>query len=155
MRLQSFTEDPAAIGRYGPLGDASGCRQFEIKALRAVKDNILVVRVAGVADRTAAERLTNVELFLAREALPPPDEDEFYLVDLVGMIVVDEAGAELGHVSNVPNYGAGDILEIAPPGGGETLLLPFTRAVVPRVDLAARRLTAVLPDEVSGPDAPQ
>ena len=155
LRLQSFTEDPAAIARYGPLQDASGARRFEIKALRPVKDNLLVVRLAGVADRTAAEALTNTELFVPRDALPAADEDEFYLADLIGMAAVDEMGAAVGHVLAVPNYGAGDILEIAPAAGGETLLLPFTRAVVPAIDLTQRRVTVMLPETISDPDEPR
>ncbi len=152
LRLQSFTQDPVAIGSYGPLADASGGRRFEITASRLVKDNLLIVRIAGIADRSAAERLTNTELFVAREALPPPEDDEFYLADLVGMTVVDERGMDLGRVSAVPNYGAGDILEIVSPGAGETLLLPFTKAVVPTIDLAARRLSVSLPETVVDTD---
>ena len=155
MRLQSFTGDPAAIGGYGPLADASGGRRFEITALRPVKNNLFVARIAGIGDRSAAEKLTNTDLFVAREALPPPDSEEFYLADLVGMAVVDEAGADLGRVAAVPNYGAGDILEIAVPDAGETLLLPFTKAVVPTIDLVARRLSVRLPETVDDPNEPR
>ncbi len=155
LRLQSFTQDPAAIGRYGILADASGRRRFEIAALRTVKDNLFVARIAGILDRTAAEELTNMELFVAREALPLPDDDEFYLADLIGMAVVDVEGTEVGHVLSVPNYGAGDILEIAPAGGGETLLLPFTKTVVPSVDIVGRRINVVVPAVVGGDDTPE
>jgi 16S rRNA processing protein RimM len=157
LRLQSFTQDPAAIATYGPLsgGKAGTALQlFTIKSLRAVKDNLFVVRVAGVEDRNAAEALTNVELFISREALPPPDENEFYLADLIGLAVVDEAGAIVGSVVAVPNYGAGDILEIAPAGGGENLLMPFTKAVVPVIDFTARRVTVVPPDVTTVPGEP-
>ena len=155
VRLQSFTQDPADIGTYGALVDKAGQQRFEIKTLRPVKDNLFVARVAGIADRTAAETLTNIELFVPRAALPAPDEDEFYLVDLIGMAAVDEAGAAIGTVIAVPNYGAGDILEVAPLAGGESLLLPFTKAVVPTIDGATRRITIILPEETVDPDEPR
>lgn len=146
LRLQSFTQDPAAIARYGALSDASGTRRFEIKALRPVKDNILVAKIAGVSDRSAAEALTNTELYVPRDALPAPDEDEFYLADLIGLVARDAEGAVIGTIVSVPNYGAGDILEITPAAGGESLLLPFTKAVVPVIDLAAGQVTVVMPE---------
>ncbi|WP_158809831.1 ribosome maturation factor RimM [Beijerinckia sp. L45] len=151
VRLQSFTQAPGDIGTYGALVDKAGTQRYEIKTLRPVKDNLFVARVAGIADRTAAETLTNIELFVPRAALPPPDEEEFYLIDLIGMAAVDEAGTAIGTVVAVPNYGAGDILEVAPVAGGETLLLPFTKAVVPTVDVSARRVTVVFPDETVDP----
>jgi 16S rRNA processing protein RimM len=157
LRLQSFTQDPAAIATYGPLsGGKTGTapQLFTIKSLRAVKDNLFVARVAGVEDRTAAEALTNVELFIARDALPPPDEDEFYLADLIGLAALDAAGVTIGTVIAVPNYGAGDILEIAPAAGGESLLLPFTKAVVPEIDFAAKRVTVVPPEVKTIPGEP-
>jgi 16S rRNA processing protein RimM len=158
LRLQSFTQDPAAIASYGPLGGGTGggtgTQLFTIKSLRPLKDNLFVARVAGVESRTAAEALTNLELFISRDALPPPDEDEFYLADLIGLTAVDEAGSPVGKVIAVPNYGAGDILEIAPLAGGESLLLPFTKAVVPVVDFAAKRVTIVPPEVTTVPGEP-
>jgi 16S rRNA processing protein RimM len=154
LRLQSFTQDPAAIASYGPLSGGTGQQLFTIKSLRPLKDNLFVARVAGVDSRTAAEALTNVELFISRDALPPPDEDEFYLADLIGLTAVDEAGSPVGKVIAVPNYGAGDILEIAPVAGGESLLLPFTKAVVPVIDFAARRVTVVPPEVTTVPGEP-
>lgn len=139
LRLKSFTADPADFDAYGPLKDARG-RAFEIAAKRPVKGDLFVVRVKGVDDRTAAEALTNVELFAPRAALPPAEEGEFYHVDLIGLVAVDEAGAEIGKVVDVLNFGAGDILEIAPAGGGETALVPFRDEFVPTVDLEARRV---------------
>ena len=158
LRLQSFTQDPAAIASYGPLmggtDGGTGPRLFTIKSLRPLKDNLFVARVDGVSSRTAAEALTNTELYISRAALPPPDEDEFYLADLIGLEAADEAGVALGKVIAVPNYGAGDILEIAPITGGESLLLPFTKAVVPVVDFAARRVTVVPPEVTTVPGEP-
>ncbi len=148
VRLVSFTEDPKAIGDYGPLQNADGRRRFEIAALRPVKDNIFIARLAGVVTREAAEALNNLDLYLPRAALPAAADGEFYHADLIGLAAVDGDGAEIGRVLNVLNFGGGDILEIAPAGGGETLLLPFTRACVPSVDLAQSVFVVVPPVEV-------
>ena len=148
LRLKSFTEDPAAIRTYAPLTDASGTRKFVLAALRVVKDDMCVVRVEGVADRTAAEKLTNLDLYVPRENLPPPDEEEFYQADLIGLAAVTEDGEPYGTIERVLDFGGGDILEIRPPDGSETLLVPFTKAAVPVVDIAARRVVVVPPDEI-------
>ena len=113
---------------------------------------MLVARVTGVADRDAAAALTNVELFIERAVLPPPEDDEFYVADLVGMAAVDGEGRVIGQVVDVPNYGGGDLIEIRPTPGGETLIYAFTRAVVPTIDVEARRVTLVPPDEIEGAD---
>ena len=155
VRLVSFTEDPKAIGDYGPLQNADGRRRFEIAALRPVKDNIFIARLAGVMTREAAEALNNLDLYLPRAALPAARDDEFYHADLIGLAAVDGDGAEIGRVLNVLNFGGGDILEIAPTGGGETLLLPFTRACVPSIDLAAKRLLIVPPIEIEAEALPE
>ena len=154
IRLQSFTADPLAIAAYGPLAGPDG-RVYALAAVRRLKDDMLVARVAGVATREAAQALTHVELGVDRAALPPPDENEFYIADLVGLDAVDAAGQPIGMIVDVPNYGGGDLVEIRRPGVGETLLLPFTVEVVPSIDIAGRRVTIVPPDEVdegAGPD---
>ena len=153
VRLQSFTGEPRAVANYGPLQTADG-RRFTLAAVRPVKDNMLVARVAGVADRDAAATLTNLELFVERAVLPPPDEDEFYVSDLVGMAAVDGEGRALGTLVDVPNYGGGDLVELRPPTGGETVLYPFTKEVVPTIDFAGRTLTVVPPAEVEGEKEP-
>jgi 16S rRNA processing protein RimM len=150
VRLQSFTGDPGAIARYPELGDASGARRFAIRSLRHIKDNLFVARIEGVADRDGAERLTNVEIYVSRATLPAPAEEEFYLADLIGLAALDESRAPIGRVANVLDFGGGDILEIAPSAGGETLLFPFTKAVVPEIDVAAGWVVVVPPREVSG-----
>ena len=146
VRLQSFTQEPKAIAGYSPLAASDG-RAFTLVSVRLVKDNMLVARVAGISDRTAAEGLTGLELTVDRAALPPPDADEFYIADLVGMRAVDSAGEAIGTIIGVPNYGGGDLVEVRPVAGGETLLFPFTRAVVPEIDFAAGSLTIVPPAE--------
>jgi 16S rRNA processing protein RimM len=147
VRLKSFTEDPLSVTRYGPLETEDGRRRFEVEAARPAKD-MLVVRLKGVADREAAERLTNLRLYVARERLPKPADDEFYYADLVGLAAVTADGAPLGTVKAVHNFGAGDLLEIEPARGGNTLMLPFTQAVVPVVDIAGRRIVIAPPNEV-------
>ena len=154
IRLKSFTGDPAAIGDYAPLLSQDGSRLFVLRTLRHVRDDMFVARVEGIADRNAAEALVNIDIYVPRSELPPPEDDEYYHSDLIGLSALLESGERLGEVVNVLNFGAGDILEIRPIGG-ETMLLPFTKAVVPKVDLAARSLTVVPPDvsEVRETDA--
>ena len=151
VRLWTFTTDPMAVTRYGPLQSEDGQRSFEIDAVRPAKGH-LVARLRGVDGRDAAERLTNIKLFVPRERLPEIKEDEFYHADLIGLRVEDADGNEIGAVIAVHNFGAGDILEIQPPGGG-AMLLPFTETVVPEVDLKGGRLVVALPEEIeSGED---
>ena len=117
VRLHSFTADPAAIVTYGPLETEYG-RIVEIEAMRPAKDHF-VARFSGIADRDAAERLKNIKLYVPRERLPEPGEsDEFYYADLVGLRVVDRAGAHIGTVVAVHNFGAGDLIEVRPDTGG-------------------------------------
>ena len=154
-RVKSFTGDPKAIGGYGVLTDKSGAREFRIERLRPLRDDMLVVRLAGVTTRDAAEALTGVEIYARRDQLPPPAADEFYYDDLVGLEAVTADGAPLGRVAALSNYGAGDILEIQPAGGGETLLLPFNKAVAAEIDFAAGRIVVVPPREIEGEEGPE
>jgi 16S rRNA processing protein RimM len=150
IRLQSFTAEPLAIATYGPLFDASGARRFALAHVRPQGRDMLVARVEGVSDRTGAEALTGVELYLPRENLPAPDEEEFYLADLVGLRAETREGVEIGRVVAVRNFGAGDILEVAPQEkekAGETLLFSFSKAVVPIVDVAGGRVVVEPPVE--------
>jgi 16S rRNA processing protein RimM len=134
LRVKTFTGDPLALADYGPLYTRDG-RAFEIEDIRPSGD-VVVVRFKGLRDRTAAERLTGTELFVDRSALPPEEEDEFYHTDLVGLVVRDEAGSDVGKVTAVQNYGGGDILEIV-YRGRKGQLIPFSQAAVPEIDIAA------------------
>jgi 16S rRNA processing protein RimM len=138
VKLWTFTEDPLAVRDYGPLTTKDGARQFEVTHAREAKDH-LVATIKGVATREDAERLNGIELYVAREKLPATDEGEYYHTDLIGLAAVTTAGDALGRVLAIHNFGAGDIIEIAPPQG-TTMLLPFTDAVVPLVDVAGRRI---------------
>jgi 16S rRNA processing protein RimM len=150
LRVKSFTAEPQAIGRYGALTDKSGTRIFRFEALRPQGEDMLAVRLAGVATRGAAAALTGVELYARRDQLPPPAADEFYYDDLVGLTATTRDGLALGRVVSLRNHGAGDILEIAPEAGGETLLLPFTKAVAVEIDFAEGRIVVEPPREVEG-----
>ncbi len=143
VRIKAFTGDPLAIGDYGLLTGRDG-RSFEIVDIRPAKE-VVVARIKGVDTREAAEALNGTELFVPRDRLPPPeDEDEFLHADLLGCTVLGPDGATLGTVSSVDNYGAGDLLDIATPDG-RSVLLPFTRQFAPRVDIAARTIHAEPP----------
>jgi 16S rRNA processing protein RimM len=150
VKLWTFTEDPFAVKCYGPLTTKDGARQFEVTHARKAKDH-LVATLKGVTTRDEAERLSGLELYVAREKLPATDEDEYYHADLIGLAAVTTTDAPLGRVVAIHNFGAGDIIEIAPPHGA-ALLLPFTNAVVPVVDLATGRVVIELPEEIDGDD---
>ncbi len=144
VRVKAFTEPMDAIGDYGPLSLPDG-RRLTIERMRTQGD-MLVVKFREVADRNAAEALTNRDLTISRSALPETeDEETFYHADLIGLAVVDAAGATIGTIVAVPDYGAGDLLEIR-PAAGASFYLPFTRAFVPVVDVKAGRVVADLPE---------
>jgi 16S rRNA processing protein RimM len=133
VRIQSFTEQPLALASYGPLETSRPGLIIEILSARTTT-NVLVARIKGVDDRTAAEKLNGVELFVDREKLPVPDEeDDFYHADLIGLEARLGDGVVLGKVTAVPNFGAGDLIEIRDERTGDTYLYPFTKAVVPDV----------------------
>jgi 16S rRNA processing protein RimM len=150
VKLWTFTDDPLAVQTYGPLATKDGTRQFEVATAREAKGH-LVATLKGIATREDAERLNGIELYVARDKLPTTDEDEYYHADLIGLAAVTAAGEPLGRVIAIHNFGAGDIIEIAPPHGS-TMLLPFTNAVVPSVDLAGGRVVIELPAEIEGDD---
>jgi 16S rRNA processing protein RimM len=138
VRLRSFTEDPMAVQDYGVLEGEDGTQTFAIESLKPAK-GCLIARFAGVADRTAAEALRGAKLFVPRDRLPAPEDETFYYADLIGLAAVTGDGQTLGKVVAVHNFGAGDLIEVE-AGAGGTVMLPFTAAVVPTIDLAAGRL---------------
>ncbi|MPZ39116.1 MAG: ribosome maturation factor RimM [Rhizobiales bacterium] len=140
VKLWPFTADPLSVATYGPLESEDRAARFEIETLRTAKDH-LVARLKGVNDRDTAVRLTNTKLFVSREKLPETDaDDEFYHTDLIGLAVVDTDENTLGSVAAIHNFGAGDLIEVMPTQGGTTVLLPFTEAMVPVVDVAGQRI---------------
>lgn len=147
VRVKAFTADPAALKRYKPVTAEDGARTFKVVSLRPVKDDMVVVRFQGVDTREAAEALTGTGLFLPRDALPKTtDEDEFYQADLIGLRVETSDGRHLGDVVAAPNFGADDLLEVRLAGEKRTVYLPFTKAVVPVVDIAGGRIVAAPPE---------
>src|ERR1700704_794763 len=150
VKLWTFTEDPMAVKRYGPLATKDGARKFEVANAREAKGH-LVATLKGVATREDAERLNGIELYIPRDKLPATEADEYYHADLIGLAAVNAALEPIGRLTAIHNFGAGDIIEIAPPQGA-TLLLPFTNAVVPTVDLAGGRVVIELPAEIDGGD---
>lgn len=146
VRLKSFCAQPEAIAAYAPLWTEDGRRSFAVRLTRGSGGG-LTARLSGVETKEEADALRGVELFADREKLPNLPDDEFYHADLIGLEVLDTSGRPLGRVRAVHNHGAGDIIEVTGPGGG--LLLPFTRAAVPTVDLTAGRIIADPPGDVA------
>lgn len=145
VRLKSFTAIPEAIASYAPLETEDGGHSFTVKITRQIK-NGLAARLSGVATKEAADALRGTQLFVPRDRLPSLPDDEFYHADLIGLEVFDTGGAALGKVLSVINNGADDLLELSAPGQKQTVLLPFTKAVVPTVDLTQRRIVADPPE---------
>jgi 16S rRNA processing protein RimM len=146
IRINAFTDDPAALVRYRDLKRADGATALTLTAGRPHK-GALVARATEVITREDAEALRGLELYLPRDSLPALDEDEFYLADLIGLAAVSPDGAELGRVKSVQNFGAGDLLEIAPPEG-PTWWLPFTREAVPQVRIGEGIVVVVKPTDL-------
>lgn len=148
VKVKAFTEDPADVGAYGPVEDEAGQRRVRLRVIGAAK-GVVIATLQGVTDRNAAEALKGARLYVPRQRLPQPEEDEFYLSDLVGLRVEHEDGSDFGTVKAVYDFGAGDVLEVARPNG-RLEMLPFTKACVPVVDVAGGRLVVAPPDEIEG-----
>ena len=135
-----------AITAYGPLETEDGSQRLQIDRLRAGKDH-LIASFKGVANRSAAERLRNLKLYIARDKLPATaDADTFYHADLIGLAAIGTDGRELGSIIGIHNFGAGDLLEIRPAAGGPSVMVPFTQQVVPAVNVAAGRVVINAPE---------
>jgi 16S rRNA processing protein RimM len=138
VKIKSFTATPEDVARYGPLEDESGERRFSLRLAGSGK-GVVIGHLSGIADRNQAEAARGLRLYLPRAALPPTEEDEYYHADLIGLDAVMTDGTPVGAVLAVHDFGAGDTLEIDRPEG-PPVMVPFTRAIVPSVDLAAGRL---------------
>jgi len=147
VRIQSFTEEPLALREYGPFTTTRPGLVIEIEAARTTT-NVLVARLKGVSDRTAAEKLNGVELYVERDRLPPPDDDDdFYHTDLIGLEARLNDGSVLGKVIAIPNFGASDLIEVRDERSGDTYLYPFSKAVVPEVRVAEGYLVIEVPTD--------
>jgi 16S rRNA processing protein RimM len=145
VRLKSFCAEAEDIAGYGPLTTEDGARSFEVTLTRPVTSGF-AARLSGVATKEAADALRGTRLYAPRAALPALPDDEFYHADLIGLTALDTGGVTLGKVAAVLNHGAGDLLELRGPGLKGPVLVPFTRAVVPTVDLTAGRVIIDPPD---------
>jgi len=152
VRIKSFTEQPEDVAGYGPLTDEAGLRRFELRVVGAGK-GVVIARLSGVEDRNQAEALRGLRLYLPRSALPQTEAEEYYHADLIGLEAVLADGTPVGRVRAIHDFGAGDTLELARPGA-PALMVPFTRAVVPSIELASGRLVLDPPpgllDETEG-----
>ena len=152
VKLWPFTQDPLAATGYGPLETEDGARTFDLEIVRAAGDH-LIARISGIGDRDAAQALTNLELYAARDRLPPIDEaDTYYHHDLIGLAAETKDGETLGTVMAIHNFGAGDVIEISPLTGGDTLMLPFNDDTVPEINLTAKRVVVVPPAVIEAKD---
>ena len=149
VRIKSFTEHPDDIATYGPLSDESGNRHFTIRITGHAK-GMITAKISGIDTRDQADEIKGTVLYLEKDKLPEPKDDEFYHLDLIGLEAVDDQEGTLGHISAVENFGAGDVLELS-GGPHGTLMVPFTQAVVPVVDIANKRVVIQLPDGLLEP----
>lgn len=155
VRITTHTQDPEAIGTYGPLDTDRPGLTITLTKVRLQK-NVVIAHIKGITDRSAAEALNGVSLFVSRDRLPAPDdEDDFYHADLIGLDARLDSGVSIGKVSAMPNFGAGDLIEVRDVNSGDTYLYPFTKAVVPHVNIAEGYLTIVVPlDAPEGEEEP-
>ncbi|MFV0514085.1 MAG: ribosome maturation factor RimM [Jhaorihella sp.] len=145
VRLKSFCAVPEDIAGYAPLTTGDGGQSYTVRLTRPIK-NGFAARLGGVTTKEQADALRGVRLYAPRDRLPSLPDDEYYHADLIGLAVLDTGGTPLGRIKSVLNHGAGDLLEVEIPGNSATVLLPFTLAAVPTVDLGARRVIADPPD---------
>ncbi|WP_439123493.1 ribosome maturation factor RimM [Marivita sp.] len=145
VRLKSFTAIPEDLANYAPLETEDGAQSFTIKITRQIK-NGLAARLSGISNKEDADALRGTQLYVPRDRLPSLPDDEFYHADLIGLEVTDTGGTHLGKVMAVINNGADDLLELSAPGQKQTVLLPFTKAIVPTVDLGQGRIVADPPE---------
>jgi 16S rRNA processing protein RimM len=146
VKVKTFTEAPEKLGAYGPLHTRDG-RKFTVASLREAK-SFAIVRLDGVTNREAAESLKGTEFYVPRGVLPPAAPHEFYHADLFGLRAEDEAGRTIGKVVAIHNFGAGDVIAIERADGAGTVLIPFTREIVPTIDIGEGRIVIAAPEEV-------
>ena len=150
VTIKPFTEAPDGVAAYGPVETEDGARRFDIRITGQAKAGV-VAKLDGIETREQAQAIKGTRLYVPRDRLPQAEEDEFYIADLIGLTVVDQAGAELGEVVQVADFGAGDVMEVALSGDDKgkkrpTVFIPFTLDAVPSVDLDAGLVTVDPPD---------
>ncbi len=148
VKIKTFSETPESLSAYGSLQSKAGSQRFKIKRQRVAK-GVVIAKLIGVNDRNGAEALKGTELYVSRDDLPElSDADEFYHADLVGLRAEEPDGQVVGTVIALQNFGAGDMVELQPEGGGETLFVPFTHEAVPEVNIEEGRIVVVRPEEI-------
>ncbi len=152
IRVKCHTADPEALIDYSPLHDSSGSRSFTFLSLRPAGE-VMVARVKEITDRNQAEALTHLDLYAERAKMPEPDEDEFYHADLIGLRVEGPDGELIGHIQGVYDFGAGDVLDVRRPKR-KGVMIPFTKAVIPTVDIAGGRVICMPPKGLLSEEAP-
>jgi len=141
-RIKTFTDEPKNVAAYGPVETEDRAQKFTLTVIRTIKAGFVLVRAPEIMTREAAHALKGMRLYVDRDKLPEPSEDEYYLEDLVGLNAVDEHGASLGRVSSVHNFGAGDLVEVKDiPGVKGAKFVAFTKESVPDVDIASQTIT--------------
>ncbi|AMN51257.1 MULTISPECIES: ribosome maturation factor RimM [Stappiaceae] len=153
VRVKPYGDDPLSFADYGILTTRDGKRSFEVERAR-VQKTVVITKFKGIADRNQAEELNGVDLFIDRDQLPEPEEDEFYYSDLTGLDVLDQTGETLGKIIAVQDFGAGDLLEVRPKRG-RSFYVPFTKEFVPEIDLENGRVSASLPEDYFSEGAPE
>jgi 16S rRNA processing protein RimM len=154
VRVKSFTAEPDDIVHYAPLTNADGSTEYRLEIVGHAK-GVLLARVEGIKNREGAEALRGVELFVDRDVLPDgEDEDDFYYADLIGLSAVLPDGSVYGTVKAMHDFGAGDMIELSLDGSGN-IILPFTKVVVPGVDIANGRIVVDPPEMFGDPEPAQ
>ena len=153
VRVKSFGDDPLSFTDYGTLKTKDGARSFDVERAR-IQKTVVVTKFAGIDDRNAAEELNGVDLYVDRDQLPEPEDDEFYHSDLIGLQILDQAGEMLGKILAVHDFGAGDLIEVRPPRG-RSFYIPFTMEFVPEIDLNAGIVRCDLPEDYFSEGEPE
>ncbi|MEE4013172.1 ribosome maturation factor RimM [Roseibium sp. FZY0029] len=153
VRVKPYGDDPLSFADYGILTTRDGKRSFEVERAR-VQKTVVITKFKGIADRNQAEELNGIDLFIDRDQLPEPEEDEFYYSDLTGLDVLDQTGETLGKIIAVQDFGAGDLLEVRPKRG-RSFYIPFTKEFVPEIDLENGRVSVSLPEDYFSEGTPE
>jgi 16S rRNA processing protein RimM len=153
VRVKPYGDDPLSFADYGILTTRDGKRSFEVERAR-VQKTVVITKFKGIADRNQAEELNGIDLFIDRDQLPEPEEDEFYYSDLTGLDVLDQNGETLGKIIAVQDFGAGDLLEVRPKRG-RSFYIPFTKDFVPAIDLENGRVSVSLPEDYFSEGTPE
>jgi 16S rRNA processing protein RimM len=153
VRVKPYGDDPLSFADYGILTTLDGKRSFEVERAR-VQKTVVITKFKGITDRNQAEELNGIDLFIDRDQLPEPEEDEFYYSDLTGLDVLDQTGETLGKIIAVQDFGAGDLLEVRPKRG-RSFYVPFTKDFVPEIDLENGRVSVSLPDDYFSEGTPE